>query len=103
MFTGAVLQQLPHKGDEIAAYGAGVDVAAPTQTLGERLGEEFLFAVQRRWTEALPTPARRAIDSMLKDFQPFSPKRETAASAMRRSTSLSRGRPAVDLGSVTPL
>src|SRR5215469_6207201 len=44
--------------------------------------------------EALPTLARLATASTLKPAQPVSPKRVIAASATRRSTSGSRGRPA---------
>src|SRR5215469_9073841 len=44
--------------------------------------------------EALPTLARLATASTLKPAQPVSPNRVIAASATRRSTSGSRGRPA---------
>src|SRR5690606_32933062 len=49
--------------------------------------------VQRRYSEALPTPAVRATASMLNPDQPDRPKTRRAAAMMRRSTSGSRGRP----------
>jgi len=50
---------------------------------------------QRRYSEAFPTPARRATASMANPAQPASANRSSAARAMRRSTPGSRGRPGV--------
>ena len=50
---------------------------------------------QRRYSEAFPTPARRATASIANPAQPASANRSSAACAMRRSTPGSRGRPGV--------
>src|SRR5690606_22702215 len=79
---------------ELLVHGARLDRGHPGDVLPERPSNKSYLDDQRRWIDAFPTPARLATASTLKPAQPRSPKSKIAASAILRSTSWSRGRPA---------